>query len=214
MGQAEAVAGCGLRVAGGGWRVAGCGLWVAGCGLRVVGGRARLWQPREGRHWKVAPGATRGLREWSSEPRQGWIESHRYPPCRNGCLATPASAGLPPGLEPPSFHPCRGSGERLVNPGLHPGLLSSVAPPGAATDGRGHPQPATRHPQPTTRHPQPATRNPQPATHNPQPTTRNPPPATPQPTTHPQPATHNPQPTTHNPQPATRNPQPATAAPG
>ena len=41
-------------------------------------GCTRLWQPRQGRHWKVAPGATRGLQGWSSEPRQGWTENRRW----------------------------------------------------------------------------------------------------------------------------------------
>ena len=38
----------------------------------VAGGHARLWQPRQGRHGKVAPGATREIKALRPEPRQGW----------------------------------------------------------------------------------------------------------------------------------------------
>ena len=103
-------------------------LWAAPGGTT----RESSGQPREGRHWKVAPGATRGSKAQRPEPRQGWKESgfrrggglagvsgrHPFKPETTAAALLSTPAGVLRTI--------------LANPGLHPGLLSSVAPAGAA----------------------------------------------------------------------------------
>ena len=70
-------------------------------------------QPRQGRHWKVAPGATRGLGCRRQNP--GWGRKNAWSEGRGRLFWPPAEV--------------RNTG-RIFFPRLHPGLLSSVILPG------------------------------------------------------------------------------------
>ena len=85
------------------------------------------WQPRQGRHWKVAPGATQGIRAGRSEPLQGWTEGHRN---RAGVLSRCLVAGAAKARSThwSSVHPYRGSEHRNLAPRVAPGATLPVRP--------------------------------------------------------------------------------------